>query len=290
MESRPAGRVANRSTPVDAADMPARKKRVREANATPSSSCEADDASSSDANLQAVAAAFEVVDAYSTARDAKKKQRAAGVFMDGLQYGEVDLDSFSLALSWCSPRTGERFIDLGSGSGATRPRWSHRRTPAWRCPAPQRQHAEACPPLTTSARSRAAPGKAVLAAAALHPFAVAAGVEIVPELHALAVGALGRCRPALRTETAVELHCGDAIEHPWQDYDVVFVSLTCFTDEQIARVAERARGLRAGARLLVTSRALDDACGASGLPLRQLKRERLPYGRGALTFIAYERT
>ncbi len=81
----------------------------------------------------------------------------------------------------------------------------------------------------------------------------------------------------------VRFECGDALAHPWTDCDLVFVSLTCFTDEMVERIAADAHRLRPGSRLLCTSRALDTSV------LRLVRREPIKYGRGTLTFLAYER-
>ena len=41
------------------------------------------------AALKTVTSAFDGVDSYAVARDAKRKQRDEGIYLDGLQYGEV---------------------------------------------------------------------------------------------------------------------------------------------------------------------------------------------------------
>ena len=127
-------------------------------------------------------------------------------------------------------------------------------------------------------------GKAVLTAAALYPLASAAGVEIMRPLHNAALRALDNCSGAMHQTTDVFFRCADALDHAWHEYSLVFVSLTCFTDAQVARVAKDAHRLRRGSRLLVTSRTLD--CSA----LKLLRRECLKYGKGKLLFLAYERT
>ena len=43
-------------------------------------------------------------------------QRAAGVFRDGIQYGEVSAASFARCLEWVQPVAGEIFFDLGSAA------------------------------------------------------------------------------------------------------------------------------------------------------------------------------
>ena len=197
-------------------------------------------------SLAIVTSAYVAIDGYDIARTAKRQQREAGIYIDGIQYGEVNPEAFATALSWCAPRAGETFVDLGSGSG-----------------------------------------KAVLTAALLHPLASATGIEILEPLHKAALRAheavLAADARALRTPE-VRFECGDALSHPWTDCDLVFVSLTCFTDEMVERVAADAQRLRSGSRLLCTSRALE-----TGSALRLLRREPIKYGRGMLTFLAYER-
>jgi len=193
--------------------------------------------------LEGIRLAYEGSDGYSIARTAKRQQREEGIFLDGIQYGEVDPLSFAAALAWCDPKAGERFIDLGSGNG-----------------------------------------KATLTAAAAFPFASATGVEIMRPLHEAAWRAHQRSRQGDWLQcTEVDFVCADALKHPWTSADVVFVSTTCWTDDMCAQLARDARSLKSGARLVCTSRPLD--CTA----LRLLRRELLPYARGTLTFLAYER-
>ena len=190
-----------------------------------------------------VEAAYRSIDGYGIARDAKRQQREAGVFHDGIQFGEVRVESFLTALAWLNPQPGESFVDLGSGTG-----------------------------------------KAVLTAAAAHSLAAADGVELLRPLHDAGMVALERCRSSLRA-ASVNLSCGDALDFPWSTYDLVFVTLTCFTDEMVERVRLAAPKLRKGARLLVTSRPLEHAA------LRLIRREKLPYGgtHGMMSYLAYER-
>lgn len=67
--------------------------------------------------LAPVTTAYADVDGYAIARDAKRQQRAAGVFRDGIQFGEVRPSAFVEALGWIAPNSGEHFVDLGSGTG-----------------------------------------------------------------------------------------------------------------------------------------------------------------------------
>eukprot|EP00746_Dinoflagellata_sp_MGD_P019241 gnl/MRDRNA2_/MRDRNA2_144704_c0_seq1.p1 gnl/MRDRNA2_/MRDRNA2_144704_c0~~gnl/MRDRNA2_/MRDRNA2_144704_c0_seq1.p1 ORF type:complete len:234 (-),score=55.44 gnl/MRDRNA2_/MRDRNA2_144704_c0_seq1:144-845(-) len=198
-------------------------------------------------SLEAVVAAYMHVDGYSLARDEKTRQRAEGIFFDGIQYGEIQPASFVSALSWCNPQAGETFIDLGSGCG-----------------------------------------KAVLTAAASYEFSSVTGVELLRPLHDAAEAALQRMqqqengRNALKTAN-IELICADVFAHDWTGADIVYVMMTCFTDEMVERICKGAEKLRKGSRVLVTSRSLESTL------LQQLQRKQLPCGKGAMTFIAYER-
>ena len=185
----------------------------------------------------------------------KRRQRDAGVFLEGIQYGEINPTAFVRALSWCSPKQGESFIDLGSGTG-----------------------------------------KAVMTAAATYAFSSATGVELLRPLHDAAVAALARSDANTLFTKDVRFVCADALEHDWIGHDIVFVSLTCFSDEQVARVAAGAEKMRVGARLLVTTKALEGrnsqghADGKRAFPsLKLLHNDQLHYGKGKLTFRAYER-
>jgi precorrin-6B methylase 2 len=125
-------------------------------------------------------------------------------------------------------------------------------------------------------------GIAVLTAAASVALKSAIGVEIVQSLHDAALTALGSCRGKLITND-VQFVCADALTYDWQQHDLVFCSLTCFTDEQADAVRQGAEKLRKGSRMLVTSRTLDSTS------MRLLRRQDLPYGKGRMTFLAYER-
>ena len=43
---------------------------------------------------QSISRCFAGVDAYKVSNQQKQKQRKQGIFLDGIQYGEIDLDSF----------------------------------------------------------------------------------------------------------------------------------------------------------------------------------------------------
>ena len=197
--------------------------------------------------LTAVTAAYAGVDGYGIARDEKRRQRVSGVYAEGIQYGEVEARAFAYALTWvAAAKDGEDKARhfVDLGSGV---------------------------------------GKAVLTAAATGGFASVTGVELLRPLHEAAVAALAKCDVAALRGTKVAFECGDALRYDWSSMDVTFVSLTCFTEEQVARVAEGATRLKKGARMIVTSRTLETPA------LRMLRKEKIAYGKGTLTFIAYER-
>jgi SAM-dependent methyltransferase len=180
-----------------------------------------------------------------------------------LTYGETPLPTLAAALARIAEahggvREGATFLDVGSGTG-----------------------------------------KPVFAAALLHPWARCVGVEILPGLHAAALGvraawagglpyvqrgvkgALYRVPPRARA-TRIMLMCADACAEgglesggaggegeseeedgaaegeddgaeaggrglPWSEVDVAYACSTCFDDATIARLAQRASGMRPGA-------------------------------------------
>jgi len=199
--------------------------------------------------LTAVGSAFSEIDGYAIARAERERQRAEGTFVGGLQYGEVLPLSFASVLDWMQPEPGEHFYDLGSGTGV-----------------------------------------AVLTASALFNLGSAVGIEIQHGLHAAALQArdsLARAAPrnVLRTPSdRVRFECGDALAAHWQDADLVFCSTTCFTPEMLETFVGGVRQLRPGARIAVTTRALE----LGGL--RLVQRGKLPYGKGTLLFFVYCKT
>ena len=100
----------------------ARGKRSRDQgdSAVDTSSDSAVDTSTSQLHIDTLAhlaSAYAAVDGYALAREEKAAQRAAGIFRDGIQYGEVSTASFARCLEWVQPIAGEIFFDLGSGTG-----------------------------------------------------------------------------------------------------------------------------------------------------------------------------
>lgn len=224
--------------------MPGEGKRKRKAESAPVETSVLE-AGSKDA-LDWIATAYADVDGYGVAREAKRRQREEGLYLEGLQYGEIDPSAFARALDWVAPRDGEDFWDLGSGTG-----------------------------------------KAALTAAVLFPFGHVRGVEILEPLHAAAERARAALPASALRSRELSLLCGDAFAQPWtENAGIVFCTLTCLTDETIAELESACERLPRGARLIVTTRELR---GAAASCMRLHRREKLPYGKGSLLFLAYER-
>lgn len=203
---------------------------------------------------------FTEVDGYRIAREVRAKQRRAGVFLEGITYGEVDIGDFARVLQTVGPARGETFVDVGSGTGK-----------AVLC-------AAACHPL------RLARGIEILPE--LH--AAASEALGVARAEKTAGGAtLGAALADGGTE--VELHCGDAFaqDEPWTAWaataDVVFATTTCFTDDLHAKFGAAVAEMRVGSRLIVTTQALtSDAFVLLG-------EGRLRCAKGSLAYFAYRK-
>lgn len=113
-------------------------------------------------------------------------------------------------------------------------------------------------------------GKAVLAAALLHRFRRVWGVEVMPELTALAHRCLARLSDESKhTDTGgrqrqhsttpldrIRLDCGDLRDTDWSDADIVFVASTSFGPELMNKVAQGCLRLSQGSRVVTLSQAL----------------------------------
>ena len=181
---------------------------------------EAKAAASNEDGLNAVTAAFAHVDGYSVARDTKRQQREQGVYLEGIQYGEIDPAAFARALDWVKPREGENFCDLGSGTGKA--------------------------VLTAAALHNFGCATGVELLAPLHKAAKRA--------HAALPAA------AIRAAEVRLLCGDAFAHPWTEDAGVVFCTLTCLTDEAIASLERDCERLPRGARLLVTTRELQCGC------------------------------
>ena len=217
--SDPASRHKRPRDRGDSAVAPSSASAPRSAGAA--SSCSAVAKSTSERHtdsLAHLAAAYAAVDGYALAREEKAAQRAAGVFRDGIQYGEVSAASFARCLEWVTPVAGEVFYDLGSGTGKA--------------------------VLTAAALHPLAAAYGIEIQPRLHEAALAAR------------RAFEAIEGASLRAGRVTLQCGDAFaeDAAWPETaDLVFCTTTCFTPELRAALERGVARLRVGARLIVTT-------------------------------------
>jgi SAM-dependent methyltransferase len=196
-------------------------------------------------------------DAYTVARDHRARLRSEGKISESeaLQYGEIDCAAFSRLLMGLELNVagGENTSFVDVGSGS---------------------------------------GKAVLVAASTGKFNKATGIEIVEDLHKMAIKAKEGWTGGRNTE--VHFIRDDCFNCEWQETDhtsVLYLPITCFTPEMVSHVCERVKStIRKGSIILCTSTLtpLDDdsLCGAV---LRRLSVARIRYGKGTMAFTTYEK-
>ena len=247
---------------------PAKGKKRKPANqgdATTSKRTTADDASATGAgaggtadSLPEIDAFFVGIDGYQLSRDEKLKQREAGVFNDGLQYGEVNTADFVRVLTQLSDEHADGdgfrervFVDVGSGTG-----------------------------------------KAVLAAACKFDFASVHGLEILEDLHKASNTALQAFRSKFPDNTKkVEFVCTDAFAYDWSNFQcdelqsVVFATTTCFTDVMLQQLECKVASLPKGSFVIITTSA--DDFGNKDFQLVQKGRLRLT--KGSLQYFCFRK-
>lgn len=202
-----------------------------------------------------VEAKFIDVDAYKVAREHRSKLRKNGKYAESenLQYGEIDCTAFYKLLSSIDlpeMKCSDR-IFVDIGSGS---------------------------------------GKAVYVAASTGMFKKVKGIEIVEDLHKLALKA-----KTGEDDGVVEFMHKDCFDCVWQEpstQTVLFLPITCFTDEMVQRVASKInREVESGSIIIATStlRALDDSrlCGRSLEKLQSSQRTK--YGKGTMEFTIYRK-
>ena len=147
-----------------------------------------------------------------------------------LVYGEIHFKTFAIVLEkirlkygGLQPGSGGSFVDIGSGSG-----------------------------------------KAVFAAMLLHEFDKVMGVEILHGLHRLSLEMLDLWEVNKHAmdvsentrNTAVELLQGDALQFDWAACTVGFANSTCFTEELMQQLAEKAEMMATGSVFVTFTRQL----------------------------------
>lgn len=106
-------------------------------------------------------------------------------------------------------------------------------------------------------------GKAVVLAAAMHPFAKAYGIDLLCELteaanrvadtyHATVRPALGEAWSAQE----VAFLTGDIFATDWRDSDIVFSHCTCFDDELMQQLTNSCLHLKPGSRIVTVTKGL----------------------------------
>eukprot|EP00965_Chrysotila_dentata_P004495 145952-Pleurochrysis_carterae.AAC.4 len=164
--------------------------------------------------------AYSSIDGYEIARVEKKRQRAEGHFVAGIQYGEIEPSAFAQVLQWMGPNEGDRFLDLGSGSGKA--------------------------VLTAASLYKLDLALGIEVQPKLH----AAALDARSRLLALSAPPT----PA----RLIEFRNEDAFKKQWYEgLDLVFCTTTCFTPEMIEQLQRDAEKLRVGARIAVTTRPLN---------------------------------
>jgi SAM-dependent methyltransferase len=133
---------------------------------------------------------------------------------NSLVYGEVEFGSFQNLLQFFpkSDSKGGVFYDLGSGSG-----------------------------------------RAVFTVRFSLDFDRCIGIELLPNLHKLAVDVTETYDQKFRHKLAlqsVDFFCEDILNYDWSDGTVIFTCSTCFEDELIDAIGEKAKDLQQGGYLI----------------------------------------
>lgn len=159
---------------------------------------------------------YATIDGYAIARTEVKAQRDKGLFIQGVQYGEINASSFASALDRLAILPGETFVDVGSGTGKA--------------------------VLTAAALYPLKRATGVEIQKPLHAAALLA-------LEGLTISLVS-------TIAEVKFVLGDAFQYDWQNYDVIFVNAAVFTQEMLDQVDHGAEFLSIGARILICTRPL----------------------------------
>ncbi len=134
-------------------------------------------------------------------------------------YGEIVPESFVRMLSQASPKAGEVFYDLGSGTGKA--------------------------VILADMYFDFASAKGIEYIGPLHQ----AASEVLREYQ--------RRRSGQAPAPQVEFVHGDFLETPYEDADIVFAHATCFHEGIMLELARRLEKLKKGARFISVSRHLD---------------------------------
>jgi hypothetical protein len=144
-----------------------------------------------------------------------------------LVYGDIDFFSFANILVKIKPRTGEIFVDLGSGTG------------------------------------RAVAAAMILYGDVLSR---SVGIEILPRLHRSAASVINDLILEMAANPTFASHSceamveeGDVLDEGgfnWTTGDIIFINSTCFSDTLFQRVAAKCEQLKSGTRVLTLTKHL----------------------------------
>jgi SAM-dependent methyltransferase len=146
---------------------------------------------------------------------------------NSLVYGEVEFESFLNLLQFFPKSKGGVFYDLGSGSG-----------------------------------------RAVFTVRFTLDFDRCIGIELLPNLHKLAVDVAETYDQNFRHKLAlqsVEFCCEDILNYDWSDGTVIFACSTCFEDDLINAIGEKAKDLKQGAYLITLKKFTGIGPGVTGI-------------------------
>mmetsp|Transcript_14424 Transcript_14424/g.35148 ORF Transcript_14424/g.35148 Transcript_14424/m.35148 type:complete len:242 (-) Transcript_14424:454-1179(-) len=106
-------------------------------------------------------------------------------------------------------------------------------------------------------------GKPTFAAALLHDFDKAYGVEILEGLHKISVALLDRWNQAIcptlperKQKTDIQFICGDAVKYDFTDADLCFANSTCFDSKLMQQLAQGANGMKKGSFFITFTKEL----------------------------------
>ena len=137
-------------------------------------------------------------------------------------------------------------------------------------------------------------GRAVFAARFTGDYELCVGIELLNNLHQIAIGVHNRykksCQQKLKWKT-VAFHCADLMEYDWSDGTVVYVNNFLFDDGLMATIANKAQNLRSGAYLI--SLKIFDVGTAVNPPFNKtfamIQEKSLPMSWGEETIYVYRR-
>lgn len=147
-------------------------------------------------------------------------RKQTGCNDDEYVYGEIRFDSFAQILKMASPQPNDVFYDLGCGIG-----------------------------------------KAVVASALLYNDLNAKGIEILPPLYQIceSIKETFQTLPNKKTTSSIEFIQDDFFNCDFSDGNIIFINATCMSNRTWSQLCSKFHLLPKGARIIITSRALEDS-------------------------------